>query len=97
MRYLSLLLLLCVSCCCDKPNVRTMPGIEQCPDACKNLERLKCEGYIEVINMPLEDGGTQAMDCTDFCKYQMSNSTPINTTCLSKIKDCSEIQSVCKE
>lgn len=79
----------------DTPNIRTISGIEKCPDLCVHLTNMKCDDYIKVIDMPLEDGGTQKMNCTEFCQYEMSNSIDIRPDCVLSTQNCTEVATKC--
>jgi hypothetical protein len=76
----------------DDPNIRVIPGVELCGQACDKLKALDvkhgdedCKIYYEDITV---DG--KVMDCKGFCEYQMSNSVQLNTSCLlNEVEICS--------
>ena len=85
----------CVSCGNRNPNIHTKQGIEYCDDMCKTMTDLKCTGYYEDIQMPLEDGGIQVLNCKQFCEYEMQNSVQLNPVCIKDIISCEEITTKC--
>ena len=90
----------CANCVQTEPNIRTEQGIELCGDMCSTLTLLKCKGYYENVTMPVWDGAigeAVTLTCKQFCEYQMSNSTPINTACMKDISSCDEITTKCGE
>lgn len=76
----------------EPPNIRTIPGIELCDQACNKLKELDvkhgdedCKPYYEDITV---DGVIYT--CSDFCKYEMSRSVDLKTKCvLDNVEICS--------
>ena len=83
----------CSSTNSDTPNIRTMPGEEDCGAMCDKFKELNCVGYYEDI--PQGDGGV--ITCQSFCIYELHNSIPLNPTCLvQNLTSCDQIENICK-
>ena len=96
MKKLFLIFILCLGCAnCNSPsqttpNIRVMPFVEACPQACivMDAQHLNCDPY----NMPIaidSEGGT--WNCSDYLTYLNNNSIPMNCKCIGQITKCSQI------
>jgi len=70
--------------------VTPVSGADKCNAACDHIAMIACEESKPVV---VTDGGI--MSCVDFCKYQHANGVFWNTDCLTQVKTCSEIETVC--
>ena len=93
---LLVLLLLVAGCTSLKPTdpapvVVSQPGKEFCPQACVHMATLADGGPCEpAMDIKLKDGGT--LTCVQFCTYLHDNGIYWNTTCLTAISSCDQIE-----
>jgi hypothetical protein len=103
MRVLTVLFAFLLTCCAHcgqhvksdglgpepEPVIRPQPS-SLCGQACQHLEELGCE---EGKPLPVEDGGVQS--CSELCEYQSANGIDWKLACLTGVRTCEEIESVC--
>lgn len=89
MKKLIFLAVLCMAAKCGEP---VDPGdIDDCDDACANVEKLGCDGSEGSPGKDEQFGTGDDKSCVQVCQETMREDIPLNPGCVATAASCSEV------